>query len=100
MSKKTAKHSKKSFPTIFFRSVPNELLKKHSHQDFDRQKYIWLWACVGLVMAAVIFFWAATVPGRLKLEGGADATTLLFKENKDKLSTLFEENKKTMRKTP
>lgn len=62
----------------------------------NKQKIIWLWTCVGLVMAAIVFFWAMTIPNRLKLDGSSDITTRLFKENKDKLSTLFEENKKTV----
>lgn len=67
----------------------------HKKEKDTKQKIVWLWACVSIIMATVIFFWATTVPNHLKLDNTSDTTGRLFKENKNKLSELFNQNKST-----
>ncbi len=97
MTKKINKQLKDSFPTIFFHSVSKEQLEKRMPpKTADRKKQVWLWLSVGAVMLVLIFGWAFSLPKRMKLSSPNDITGQLFKENKDKLSELFNQNKETV----
>lgn len=72
-------------------------MRKHQHsKKDDYRKQIWLWLSVGAVMLVLVFAWAISLPRRMKLTSANDITGQLFKENKDKLSELFEQNKETI----
>lgn len=97
MTKKINKYTKDSFPTIFFHSIPKEHLEKQALPKIaDHKKQIWLWLSVSAVMLVLILAWAISLPGRMKLTSANDITAQLFKENKDKLSELFNQNKETL----
>lgn len=97
MTKKTDKRHGDNFPTIFFHSVSKEVLEKqNSPKHADRRKQFWLWLSVGVIMAILILGWAFSLPGRIKLLSTNDTAAQLFKENKDKLSELFNQNKETI----
>ena len=65
-------------------------------KHFARKKQIWLWLSVGAVMLVLVLSWAFSLPERMKLTSANDITAQLFKENKDKLSELFNQNKETI----
>ena len=67
-------------------------MPKHS----EHKKQIWLWLSVGAVMLVLVLCWAISLPERMKLISPNDITGQLFKENKNKLSELFDQNKSTL----
>ncbi len=85
------------FSTIFFHSATKEQLeKKILPKTVNHKKQIWLWLSVGAVMLILILAWAISLPERMKLTSTNDIAAQLFKENKDKLSELFNQNKETI----
>ncbi len=70
--------------------------KKILPKTANHKKQIWLWLSVGAVMLILILAWAISLPKRMKLVSPNDLTGQLFKENKDKLSELLNQNKETL----
>src|SRR3989339_674931 len=101
MPQKHSTHKKEKsdnpFSTIFFHSIPKEQLEKQiSPKTTNHKKQLWLWLSVGTVMLVLILSWAFSLPERMKLASTNDIAAQLFKENKDKLSELFNQNKETI----
>lgn len=95
-SKKT-----KKIPVVFEQTISAEEIKKRSlpkknlPAEFDReikQKRIWLWSGVTLVMIVILFSWFYYLPQQLKIKSAtADLEKNLFSNTVSEFSTIIEE---------
>lgn len=83
------KKTHKDLPVVFSQPIQVE---RHLHEPkHEREKAIWLWSGVTIVMATLIFFWVINLPERLRLTPGDSATTALFTDNKKELETVLDQ---------
>jgi hypothetical protein len=83
------KKTPKDLPVVFSQPIQVE---RHRHEPkHEREKAIWLWSGVTIVMATLIFFWVINLPERLRLTPGDSATAALFTDNKKELETVLDQ---------
>ena len=61
--------------------------------DHDKQKQIWLWSAVSIIMIAVVFFWFTSLPKQLKVQAASNLEKELFSNSTDEISNLLAEQK-------
>lgn len=83
------KHKKNSELDIIFSNPIHLVRRRRPESAGEREKAIWLWSGVTVVMAALIFFWVVNLPERLRLTPGDPATTALFQDNKKGLENVL-----------
>ncbi|MCX6778742.1 MAG: hypothetical protein NTU97_00735 [Candidatus Magasanikbacteria bacterium] len=89
-------------PVMFYHSITKEDLEKETPTDssrklhkpnHNRQKQVWLWSAVSIVMVAVLVFWFTSLPKQLKVSAASSIEKDLFNKGAEQVSNLLEEQR-------
>lgn len=92
-------------PVMFYKTIAKEDLEKTEgtqknisfHQSgIDKQKRVWLWTAVGIIMAVILISWISILPKQLKVRAsGVDIEKELFTKSSAELSNILLEQQQT-----